>query len=134
MIDLLIKDVDKEMTEAQVEEKDSQSDYEHMMRDSAEKRTTDSKSLTAKGGAKADAEADLQSLNDNQVATQKEFMATSKYKQSLHAECDWLVQYFDVRKQARADEVDSLKKAKAVLSGADYSLVQVRDKGFLARQ
>jgi hypothetical protein len=134
MIDLLIKDVDKEMTEAETEEKDSQADYEQMMKDAAEKRTTDSKSLTAKGGAKADAEADLQSLNDNQVATRKEFMATSKYKQSLHAECDWLVQYFDVRKQARADEVDSLKKAKAVLSGADYSLVQVRDKGFLARQ
>merc|ERR1712085_140400 len=53
----------------------------------------------------------------------KELMATEKYISSLHAECDWLLQYFDVRKEARAGEVDSLKKAKAVLSGADYSLV-----------
>jgi len=133
MIDLLIKDVDKEMTEAQVEEKDAQADYEQMMKDAAEKRTTDSKSLTSKDGAKADTESELQGLIERKAATGKELMATLKYKQSLHAECDWLMQYFDVRKQARADEVDSLKKAKAVLSGADYSLLQVRDRRFLAR-
>lgn len=31
---------------------------------------------------------------------------------------------FDLRKTSRADEMDALKKAKAVLSGADFSLVQ----------
>merc|ERR1719199_1954995 len=38
MIDLLVKDLDKEMTVAQTEEKDAQEDYEQMMKDSAEKR------------------------------------------------------------------------------------------------
>ena len=43
-----------------------------------------------------------------------------------------------VRKEARAGEIDALKKAKAVLSGADYSLLQVKAqelevKGFLGR-
>ena len=33
MIDLLIKDIDKEMTEAKTMEKDSQSDYEKAMQD-----------------------------------------------------------------------------------------------------
>merc|ERR1740123_1118850 len=45
MMDLLIKDLDKEMTEAETEEKDSQADYEEMMADSAAKRTADSQSL-----------------------------------------------------------------------------------------
>ena len=35
-----------------------------------------------------------------------------------------MVENYDVRKAARAGEVDALKKAKAVLSGADYALVQ----------
>ena len=35
MIDLLIKDLEKEMTEAETEEKDSQADYEGMTRMSA---------------------------------------------------------------------------------------------------
>merc|ERR1719171_649503 len=43
MMGLLIKDLDKEMTEAQAEEKDAQADYEKMMADSAEKRAEDSK-------------------------------------------------------------------------------------------
>merc|ERR1719359_773534 len=33
------------------------------------------------------------------------------------SECDWLLQYFDVRKEARTSEIDALGKAKAVLSG-----------------
>merc|ERR1740129_33420 len=97
MIDLLVKDLDKEMTEAETSEKDSQADYETMMAD------------------------------------KKELMATLKVIHTLHGECDWLVKYFDVRKEARADEVDSLKNAKAVLSGADYSLLQTKNKIFLAR-
>jgi len=60
-------------------------------------------------------------------------MATMKYIQSLHSECDWLMKYFDVRKEARAAEIDSLVKAKAVLSGADFSLLQVKKNGFLGR-
>ena len=46
MIDLLIKDLAKEMTKAENEEKKSRADHDCMMRKSAEKRTLDSKSLT----------------------------------------------------------------------------------------
>merc|ERR1719326_2310224 len=60
MIDLLVKDLDKEMTEAQTQEKDSQADYEAAMADSATKRAQDAKTLTAKTATKADLEADLE--------------------------------------------------------------------------
>merc|ERR1712051_457852 len=113
--------------------KDGQADYEQMMKDAAEKRTTDSKALASKEATKADTESDLQALAESKAATGKEMMATLKYEHSLHTECDWLLQYFDVRKQARADEVDALKKAKAVLSGADNSLVEIRNQRFLGR-
>ena len=43
MIDTLIADLDKEMTEAEATEKNSQEDYEKLMADSSEKRTKDSK-------------------------------------------------------------------------------------------
>merc|ERR1719162_2358684 len=38
MMDALVADLDKEMTEAETEEKDAQADYEQMMKDSADKR------------------------------------------------------------------------------------------------
>ena len=41
MIDMLIKDLEKEMTQSELEEKDGQEDYEHFMRDAATKRAVD---------------------------------------------------------------------------------------------
>merc|ERR1719330_1641085 len=131
MIDLLIKDLDKEMTEAETAEKDAQADYEEMMADSSAKRTADTKSLMEKEGAKADLEGALEDHKGQKDEAAKELMATMQYIKSLHLECDWLVQYYDVRKEARAAEVDSLKKAKAVLSGADFSFLQTKKHGLL---
>merc|ERR1712050_256757 len=82
-------------------------------------------SLAEKTSTKADLESDVQAAKDTKLANTKQLMATLEYTQSLHAECDWLLKYFDVRKTARAGEVDALKNAKAVLSGADYSFIQV---------
>merc|ERR1719367_1021549 len=125
MIDLLIADLDKEMTEAETNEKDAQADYETLMKDSAEKRTKDSKLLSEKETIKAETQADLESKTEDKASASSELMATMQYIASLHMECDWLLKYFDVRKEARASEIDALGKAKAVLSGADYSFVQV---------
>merc|ERR1719352_1641402 len=132
MIDLLVKDLNKEMTVARTEEKDSQSDYEAMMKDSAAKRADDSKTLADKQGTLADLQASLEASTENKASTTKELGATVQYIQSLHAECDWLLKYFDVRAEARASEIDALGKAKAVLNGADFSLVQTGSQKFLA--
>merc|ERR1712194_724861 len=114
------------MGEAKAEEKDAQQDYEQAMEDAKEKRAQDSKTLADKEGARADLKAALEKHVSDKKATEKELLATNQYIHTLHSECDWLLKYFDVRKEARANEVDSLGKAKAVLSGADYSFVQVK--------
>merc|ERR1719198_814379 len=96
-MDMLVKDLDKEMTVSTAEEKDAQADYEQF-----------------KTASKAEAS--------------KELGALLEYIASLHAECDWLLKFYDMRKTARASEIDALGQAKAVLSGADYSLVQTASK------
>merc|ERR1719164_168132 len=45
MMDMLVADLEKEMTEADAEEKDNQKDYEKFMNDSAAKRAADTKSI-----------------------------------------------------------------------------------------
>merc|ERR1719429_884569 len=133
MMDLLVADLDKEMQESAVEEKNAQAAYEQLVADSADKRRQDSKSLTDKEGSKADFKKSLEDSEAQKKSTTQELMATDKYMAALHSECDWLQQYYDVRKSARADEIDALGKAKAVLSGADYSLMQ-RDAGARSRK
>jgi len=125
MVDLLVRDLDKEMTIAEAEEKNAQQDYEMTMADSAKKRAEDAKLISDKSAAKAGLESSQQESRAEKKSTEKELKATVQFTQSLHADCDWLMQYYIVRKEARADEVDSLQKARAVLSGADYSLVQI---------
>merc|ERR1719198_1186921 len=131
MIDLLIKDLTKEMTELEFGEKDAQSDYAKMMVEAKEKRAADSKVITEKEGTKADLEVKLQSDKEAKESAAAEAMATEKTIMDLHAECDWLISNFEIRKEARAGEIDSLKKAKAVLSGADYSLMQTHARKHL---
>merc|ERR1740139_617178 len=128
MIDLLVKDLDKEMTEAETLEKDAQKDYEVFIADSSESRAEASKSLTDKMATKASLQSDLVSSKEEKTSSVSELMATESYISSLHAECDWLLKYFDMRKEARVGEIDSLNNAKAVLSGASFSLIETHSK------
>jgi len=124
MIDLLVRDLDKEMTEAQTQEEFAQKAYEELMNDSASKRAKDVKGIQVKESARADTEELLTKAKGDISDKKAEFMAIEKYTAQLHSECDWLLQNFDLRHSARAEEMDALKQAKAILSGADFSLVQ----------
>merc|ERR1712087_648209 len=126
MMDLLVADLDKEMQQMTVDEKNAQEEYETMMADSQAKRAADSASIADKEGAKAGLESRLQKMGEEHKATGNEALATATTIKDLHLECDWLLSAFQARKEARAGEVDSLKNAKAVLSGSDYALVQQR--------
>merc|ERR1719359_235911 len=122
MIDLLKADLEKQITEMELVEKDAQADYDQFMKDSAEQRALDSKAITDKEASKAALEEELLANQEALKGKQVELMETEKYIMELHQECDWLLQHFDLRKEARTGEVEALKKAKDVLSGADYSL------------
>merc|ERR1719277_2429033 len=126
MMDLLVADLDKEMQEVSVDEKNAQAEYETFMADSQAKRAGDSASIADKEGAKAGLESRLQKMGAEHKATVNEAYATATSIKDLHMECDWLLSAYQARKEARAGEVDSLKNAKAVLSGSDYALVQQR--------
>merc|ERR1712107_463248 len=110
------------MTVATAEEKDAQADYEKMMADSADKRAKDSKSVADKKAAIADLDEAIQADTERKDGAAKELGATLERIHALHGECDWLLKYYDARKEARVGEVNALENAKAVLSGADYSL------------
>merc|ERR550525_2125143 len=119
MLQMMIADVEKEITESKTEEENAQEEYETLIADSGEKRRMDSKSLSDKESAKADLEKSLQQMAAEEKTTKFEVMATAETLKDLHLECDWLLNNFEARKEARTGEIDALKKAKAVLSGAD---------------
>jgi hypothetical protein len=121
LIDMIINDVDKEIQTMELEEKDAQGDYEKFSADAQSKRAEDSKSMTDKEAALADAEEQL--VDDKGALKNKktDLMNTDKTLSDLHADCDFLLKYYEVRKEARTGEIDAMGKAKDVLNGADYS-------------
>lgn len=125
LINLLISDMEKSNQEAELEEKEGQAEYETFMGDAKSKRSLDAKTITDKEGAKAMAEAALGADTQTSKDKKTELMETGKLIMGLHGECDFLLKFYDTRKQARTDELESLDKSKAVLSGADYSFVQI---------
>jgi len=122
MIDTLINDVEKENQVMKLEEEDAQSDYEKFMTDAKNKRAEDSKSMSDAEGSLADTNEQMVTDKGTLADTNTELMETEKYLGGVHAECDWLLKYFDVRSEARTGEIDAMGKAKDVLNGADYSL------------
>merc|ERR1712194_518135 len=99
-------------TEAEVTEKNAQADYEKLMAESAEKRAQDSKSVTDESALQAQTEQSLQEEQDNMKSTKQELAATLEAIHAMHGECDWLLKYFDARKEARAAEIEALSRAK----------------------
>merc|ERR1719262_236815 len=126
MMDGIKNTLEMEIQELEMEEKNSQEEYVSLMADAAEKRATDSKAITSKDEAKAELEDETQKAKDEKAATDSELTSSETYLRELHEECDFLVEHYEERKEARANEIDGLGKAKAVLSGAGF--VQIRHR------
>jgi chromosome segregation ATPase len=124
MINKIKDELKLEMNKDKLEEEDSQADYEKLMADSASKRAADLSARTEKTAALSDAEADLVDTKQRRSETQTDVDETGQYMMNLRASCDWLVENYESRKTARTEEMESLEKSKAVMSGADFSLVQ----------
>jgi len=121
LIDMLMRDLGAQNAEMEHDEKVAQSDYEEFIKDSAEKRAEDSKVVGDKEGAKAELESELDGSKGELKSKKINLMDTVDVIANLHGDCDWLLKNYDVRKEARTSESESLTKASAVLSGASFS-------------
>merc|ERR1719395_378099 len=79
MMDMMIADLDKEIQETEVEEKENQAEYETFMDESAKKRASDAKSIEDKESAKADLEGSLIKAGEEHKAKMTEAMNTHKF-------------------------------------------------------
>lgn len=120
LMDMMIHELESGGKDAEFEEKTAQKDYSKLMSDSQASRAQDIKSLTDKEGAKAEKEVKLEGLKGKAATAATELMNVKEAASNLHADCDFIVQNFDLRKEARTNEIESLKNAKAILSGADF--------------
>merc|ERR1719450_924433 len=121
MMDQIIKDLDSDMKDAEYEEKTAQKDYAELMADSQANRAADSKALVGAQTTKAEVEAKLMTSKETRAATAQDLKLAGNTIKELHVSCDFILQNYDLRMEARTNEIESLKNAKAVLAGASFS-------------
>merc|ERR1719379_1169088 len=111
LMDMLLKELKDESTEAKHDEETAQKDYEKLMSDSQTSRADKADSITSKEAAKADLDVNTENAKEKLTSQQAELMNTDQYIATLHGECDFIVGNYDLRKAARENEVESLKNA-----------------------
>mmetsp|Transcript_37590 Transcript_37590/g.90313 ORF Transcript_37590/g.90313 Transcript_37590/m.90313 type:complete len:688 (+) Transcript_37590:83-2146(+) len=103
------------------DEADSQEEYEKLLRDSFALIARNQRAITDNKERRAEARNDLGTAKEDLGATMDNLEGLAKENSDLHTECDYLLKNFAIRKQARTEEIEAIKTAKAILSGADFS-------------
>jgi len=110
-----------DIADAKNDEDAAQKEYEELMDDSAKSRAQAAKSITDKEASKAQLETKLEETKESKMMGVESLEDINNLINHLHTSCDFILQNYDARKEARTQEVESLKNGKAVLSGASFA-------------
>merc|ERR1719469_1016250 len=120
MIQQIISDAKAMEAEAIRSEEDAQKAYEDFVKETNASIEAKSKDIVNKSGEKAKAECDLVETQKEKESAVLELEQLSNYNAELHQSCDFVLKNFDLRQAARDEEVEALRQAKAILSGAKF--------------
>merc|ERR1719327_301490 len=121
MIQQIINDAKAMEAEAIKSEEDAQKAYEDFVKDTNASIEEKSKDIINKSELKAKAEADKTEKEEEKENVMLTLEQLSNEAADLHKACDFTLKNFDIRQTARDEEVEALKQAKAILSGAKFS-------------
>mmetsp|Transcript_61619 Transcript_61619/g.114384 ORF Transcript_61619/g.114384 Transcript_61619/m.114384 type:complete len:680 (+) Transcript_61619:48-2087(+) len=119
MLEKLIKEASGMIAESKKEESDSQAGYETFIKDTFTSVAGLQSEVAMKTEQKAQASKEKIATTEDIADAAGELDRLGKYDTDLHTECDYLLKNFDVRQTGRAQEIEALKQAKQILSGAD---------------
>jgi len=120
LIQQIISDAKAMEAETIRAEEDAQKAYEDFVKETNNSIEAKSRDIINKSESKAKAETDLVQANKEREAVLLELEQLSNYNAQLHQSCDFVQKNFDLRQQARDEEVEALRQAKAILSGAKF--------------
>jgi len=118
MLEQIIRDTETLEKEAITGETDAQKAYEAYVKDTNKSIEEKTRDITNKTSEKATAEEDKTATEEAKETAMNEAQQLSNENADLHKSCDFTLKNFDIRQEARDQEVEALRQAKAILSGA----------------
>merc|ERR1719220_2875887 len=120
MIQQIITDAKAMESEAIRSEEDAQKAYEDFVKETNNSIEAKSRDIVNKSEEKASAESELVETKEAREGVLLELQQLSNYNAELQQSCNFVLKNFDVRQAARDEEVEALRQAKAILSGAKF--------------
>merc|ERR1719263_1228924 len=121
MIQQIINDAKAMEAEAIKAEEDAQKAYEDFVKETNASIEEKSKEIVNKSEEKAKAEADKTEAEEEKENVMIELEQLANEDADLHKACDFVLKNFEIRQTGRGEEIEALKQAKAILSGAKFS-------------
>jgi chromosome segregation ATPase len=118
MITQIVNDAKAMEAEATRDETDAQQAYESFVKETNTSVTTKQENIVNKKESRGTAEGDLSQAKTELDDTVTELEQLANEKKDLHSSCDFTLKNFDIRQEARSQEVEALAQAKSILSGA----------------
>jgi len=120
MMQTIIDDAKTMESEVIRAEEDAQKSYEDLTKESNASIQEKTKSQINKVEEKAKATEDLNQATQDKENALLELEQLSNYNAELHSSCDFIMKNFEIRQTARDEEIEALKQAKSILSGAKF--------------
>eukprot|EP00405_Crypthecodinium_cohnii_P024970 CAMPEP_0206486154 /NCGR_PEP_ID=MMETSP0324_2-20121206/40892_1 /ASSEMBLY_ACC=CAM_ASM_000836 /TAXON_ID=2866 /ORGANISM="Crypthecodinium cohnii, Strain Seligo" /LENGTH=690 /DNA_ID=CAMNT_0053964421 /DNA_START=96 /DNA_END=2168 /DNA_ORIENTATION=+ len=120
LLQQIISDAKAMEVEALHGEQEAQKAYEAFVKETNGSVESKQKDIVNKSQQKAKSETDLIEAKEAKEGVILELEQLSKYNAELHSSCDFILKNFDLRQTARSEEVEALRQAKAILSGANF--------------
>jgi len=120
LIAKVISDAEATETVLKADEQQAQSEYAAFVAATTTSIEADRASALEKEKQVASASSEKSSTEEAQLSNKAEVEKLDDLLKATHLDCDFVVKYFDVRQKARAEELDAIAEAKAILSGADF--------------
>jgi chromosome segregation ATPase len=121
MMSGIIDDAKAMEAEAIRGEEDSQKTYEDFVKDTNTSIEMKTKSIVSKSSMKAKAEVEKVEAETEHEGVMGELEQLANENADLHKSCDFTLKNFELRQTARDDEIEALKQAIAMFSGASFS-------------
>merc|ERR1719454_1514059 len=96
LMDMITKELESEMKDAEYDEKTAQTEYAELMADSQDSRAQDTKSITEKDTAKATLESKLVTTKESKALSVEKLEEIGSYIFDLHGSCDFIMESFDM--------------------------------------
>jgi len=121
LLTMIIADAGRTQDEMSNDEQTSQQDYAAYVAATAAAIQADREAIAEKEKQLASASGEKSETEASQLANGASLDKLAQLLQGIHNQCDYVIKYFDIRQKSRAEEVDAIEEAKAILSGANFA-------------